>query len=143
MNYSTLASTLGFSRYNPNGIQLLTDGGLLLKVSERSTMYNDTMNRNKIEFSYEGHVEGTRGSRNNLVRNFIRSSSVATPRVILAVGRYDAGNKYKPLIWTYEDRLCIRGLIEKGFGACPEFVISPLFKLEWNRFSSSVQEDET
>lgn len=137
MDYYTLSMRFGFSRYSSNGIQLLPDGRLLLLVSERSTVYKDTIDRQCIEFTYDGHVEGARGSRNDLVRKFIHNSDDTTPRVVLAIGRF-GDKKYKPLIWTYDDGLCLRGVIEKGLGVSPEFVISPVFKLEWSRFNRPI-----
>lgn len=134
MNYSTLANTLGFSKYNPNGIQLLSGGRLLLKISERSSVYNDLIDRTGIEISYDGHLEGARSSRNNVVRNFLRVSPNSNPRIILAIGRFPAGKKSGPLIWSCDYSVCLRGIINKGFGVSPEFVLSPVFKLEWNRF---------
>lgn len=135
MQYSILASTLGFSRYSPNGIQLLPDGRLLLKVSERSIAYSDTVDRKYIEFFYDGHVEGKRNSRNGLVKRFLAESLDANPRVVLAIGRFVNGKKSGALAWSIDDSVVLRGMIDKGVGVSPAFVLAPMFRLEWDHFT--------
>jgi len=137
MNYATLANILGFHKCQSNGIQLLPDGRLLLKVSERSTVYNDTVDRKCIEFSYEGHIEGRRNARNGLVRRFLNHSLDANPQIVLAIGRFPAGTKKGALSWSYDDSICLRGVIDKGLGVSPEFVLSPVFKLELRQFNKT------
>ena len=137
MNYATLASIFGFHKCQSNGIQLLPDGRLLLKVSERSTTYNDTVDRKYIEFSYEGHIEGKRGARNGVVRQFLNNSLDANPQIVLAIGRFPAGEKKGTLIWSYDDSICLRGVIDKGLGVSPEFILSPVFKLDLRQFNKT------
>ena len=142
MQYSTLASTLGFSRYNPNGIQLLTDGRLLLKVSERSMAYSDTVDRKYIEFSYDGHIEGRRNSRNGLVKRYLAESLDANPRVVLAIGRFVNGKKSGALAWSIDDSVVLRGVVDKGVGVSPTFVLTPVFRLEWDHFTQDIEDTE-
>lgn len=143
MQYSTLASTLGFSRYSPNGIQLLPDGRLLLKVSERSMAYSDTVDRKHIEFSYDGHVEGRRNSRNGLVKRYLAESLDANPRVVLAIGRFTNGKKSGALAWSIDDSVVLRGVVDKGVGVSPTFVLTPIFRLEWNRFTEDAEDSDS
>ena len=143
MQYSTLARTLGFSRYSPNGIQLLPDGRLLLKVSERSMAYSDTVDRKYIEFSYDGHVEGRRNSRNGLVKRYLVESLDANPRIVLAIGRFMNGKKSGALVWSIDDSVVLRGVVDKGVGVSPTFVLTPMFRLEWNHFTEDTEDSDS
>lgn len=144
MDYHALARALNFSPYNPVGFHILPDGRLLLKVSERSNQlskYSDLIDRRSIEFAYDGHIEGRRGSRNGRVRTWFNNSPDATPRVVLAIGLFQGEKKQGKLAWTYSDDMCLRGIVDKGIGASPKFMLNRKIILEWDRFSNITEED--
>lgn len=132
MQYAELAQYLGFSKYDPNGIKLLPCGTLLLQASVKSC-YADSFCDRKLDYLYDGHIEGRRNSRNELVKTYINNGHNNNPRIILAVGTFRPGRKSGSLLWRIKDNLCIRNVLDKGLGRSPTFFVSQIFGLEWPR----------